>query len=239
MVKPNGVYTSKNFRETITLLKANASPSAVKGMARFGIRTTSALGLSIPFLRGVAKKMGKKHELALELWGSGIHEARILAAMVDDPKLVTERQMENWVGDLDSWDVCDGCCSVLFDKTPFSYRKALEWSRRKEEFVRRAGFALMAALAVHDKRARDEEFLRFLPAIRAGSSDDRNFVKKAVSWALRQIGKRNLRLNGEAIRVATQIQRTNSTRSGRWIASDALRELTSGGVKKRLATRSS
>ncbi len=227
-----------NYEETLALLKAGASPSAVEGMAKFGIDTRRALGLSVPFLRGVAHKIGRNHELALRLWSSGIHEARILAAMVDEPKLVTLRQMEDWARAFNSWDVCDECCSILFDKTPFAYGKALEWSRRKPEFEKRAGFALMAALAVHDKKAADKEFLSFLPAIKAGSTDERNFVKKAVNWALRQIGKRNRRLNREAMKVATEIQRMDS-RGARWIASDALRELTSAAVKKRLAKRSS
>ncbi len=207
-------------------------------MKKFGIETRSALGLSVSFLRGVARKIGRNHELALRLWSSGIREARILAAMVDDPKLVTPRQMEDWAGGFDSWDVCDECCSILFDKTPIAYEKALEWSRRKPEFEKRAGFVLMASLAVHDKKAADEKFLSFLPAIRAGSTDERNFVKKAVNWALRQIGKRNRRLNREAMKVATEIQGTDS-KSARWIASDALRELTSAAIKKRLAKRSS
>ena len=227
-----------SYEEIIALLKANASPTAVKGMARFGIDTTNALGLSVPFLRGVARKIGKKHELALRLWSSGIHEARILAAMVDEPKVVSEGQMEEWASDFDSWDVCDGCCWVLFDKTPFAFRKALEWSRREEEFVKRGGFALIAALAVHDKRAEDEKFLRLFPAIKTASTDERNFVRKAVNWALRAIGKRNRRLNREAIRLAKEIQKGGS-KSARWIASDALRELTSEPVKRRLAKPSS
>ena len=246
LTRTNGLFVRQragseldlNYEETIALLKAEASSSVAKGMKRFGIETRNALGLSVPFLRGVARRTGKDHELALKLWGSGIHEARILAAMVDDPKLVTERQMEDWVQDFDSWDVCDGCCSSLFDKTPFAYAKALEWSQRGKEFVRRAGFAMMASLAVHDKKARDEEFLHFLPAIREGSTDERNFVKKAVNWALRQIGKRNQRLNREAITAARQIQHAGS-RSAKWIASDALRELTSESVSRRLAKPSS
>jgi 3-methyladenine DNA glycosylase AlkD len=167
------------------------------------------------------------------LWESGIHEARILASFVDDPRLVSERQMELWVRDFDSWDVCDQCCSALFDKTPFAYSKAAEWGRREEEFVKRAGFALMAALSVHDKKAADAAFLAFLPIIKKGAADERNFVKKAVNWALRQIGKRNLSLNKAAIRAADEISKMGP-KSARWIASDALRELMSAPVKKRL-----
>ena len=173
------------------------------------------------------------HNLAQELWASGIHEARILACMIDDPEMVNEEQIERWVKDFDSWDVCDQCCSNLFDKTEFAYQKAVEWSKRNEEFVKRAGFVLMACLAVHDKKAKDKEFLRFLPIIKRESADNRNFVKKAVNWALRQIGKRNLNLNREAIEAAAEIQKMDS-RSAKWIASDAIRELTSEAVQERL-----
>jgi 3-methyladenine DNA glycosylase AlkD len=202
-------------------------------MARFGISSTNTLGISIPTLRKMAREIGTNHDLAQQLWDSGIHEARILGAMVDDPQEVTVRQMENWVKDFDSWDVCDQCCSNLFDKTSFAHRKAAEWASRKEEFVKRAGFALMAALAVHDKKASDRQFERYLPLIKRESEDERNFVKKAVNWALRQIGKRNRQLNRMAIETAKQIQKRDSRTAG-WIATDAIRELTSGSIKKKL-----
>lgn len=214
-------------------LKAHSNPVAVQGMARFGISSTNTLGISIPTLRNMAREIGTNHDLAQQLWDSGIHEARILGAIVDDPQEVTVRQMENWVKDFDSWDVCDQCCSNLFDKTSFAHRKAAEWASRKEEFVKRAGFALMAALAVHDKKASDRQFERYLPLIKRESEDERNFVKKAVNWALRQIGKRNRQLNRMAIETAKQIQKRDS-RTARWIATDAIRELTSGSVKKKL-----
>jgi 3-methyladenine DNA glycosylase AlkD len=153
--------------------------------------------------------------------------------MIDDARMVTEGQMEGWAKGFDSWDVCDQCCGNLFDKTKFAYQKAREWSSRKEEFVKRAGFVLMAELAVHDKKTADEEFLNFLPIIKRESVDDRNFVKKAVNWALRQIGKRNKNLNAKAIETANEILKMDS-RSSKWIASDAVRELTNGAVKKRL-----
>jgi 3-methyladenine DNA glycosylase AlkD len=204
-----------------------------EGMGRFGINVAKAYGVSIPKLRKMAKEFGRDHELAASLWDSGVHEARILACLIDDPKLVTEKQMESWVLGFDSWDVCDQCCMNLFDKTPYAYKKALEWSRRKEEFVRRAGFALMATLAVHDKKTNDEIFLGFLPAIAAAASDDRNFVKKSVNWALRQVGKRDISLNMAAIKVAEAIAKIDSN-AARWIASDALRELKSDSVRKRL-----
>jgi 3-methyladenine DNA glycosylase AlkD len=202
-------------------------------MARFGINPKNTLGVPIPMLRSMAKEIGKNHALAEELWSSGIHEARILACMIDEPKTVTEEQMDRWVEDFDSWDVCDQCCSNLFDKTGFAYRKAVEWSGRKEEFVKRAGFVLMATLSVHDKKADDTKFADFLPLIEACAVDDRNFVKKAVNWALRQIGKRNLNLNKMAAATARKMRDMDSA-SARWIASDALRELASDPVQRKL-----
>lgn len=204
-------------------------------MGRFGINVSHAFGVSVSQLREFAKReIGRKdHDLAEGLWASGVHEAQILATLIDDPRQVTEAQMDRWVQDFDSWDVCDGACSNLFDKTPFAYDKAREWSSREEEFVRRAAFALMAALAVHDKKADDEAFLRFLPIIKNASVDERNLVKKAANWALRQVGKRNSRLNAAAIATAQEIGGLDS-KSARWIASDALRELQGEKVQARL-----
>jgi 3-methyladenine DNA glycosylase AlkD len=221
------------YDEIIEQLKSLSNPEAVAGMARFGIKSDKTLGVSIPNLRKIARKTGKNHTLALQLWDSDIHEARILAGMVDDPEMVTEEQMENWVKDFDSWDVCDQCCLNLFDKTEFAYQKAIEWSERSEEFVKRTGFVLMAQFAVHDKKASDEDFMQFFPIIKREATDKRNFVKKAVNWALRQIGKRNLNLNDKAIEIAKEIQQLDS-KSAKWIATDALRELTSEAVQKRL-----
>lgn len=203
-------------------------------MARFGINTKNSYGVSVYDLQKLAREITKDHALAQQLWASGIHEARILASMVDKPEMVADTQMEQWVKDFDSWDVCDLSCSNLFDKTQFAYQKAEAWSKREEEFVKRAGFVLMAVLAVHDKTAADEELLKFMPIIKRESTDDRNFVKKAVNWALRQIGKRNLNLNKMAIKTAREIQQIDS-KSARWIASDAIRELTGEAVQKRLA----
>ena len=219
-------------------LRRRASPKAVAGMARFGIQTGKALGVSIPQLRDVAKHVGTNHELAQKLWKTGIHEARILASMIDDPEKVSEDQMERWGTDFDSWDVVDGCCANLFDKTEFAVRKAYEWSKRKEEFIKRAGFVLMAEMAVHDKKASNRTFLDFLPVIVREASDQRNFVKKAVNWALRQIGKRNSALNAAAIKTCVDISDSTS-RSAKWIAADALRELTSAPVRKKLASTNS
>jgi 3-methyladenine DNA glycosylase AlkD len=181
----------------------------------------------------MARETGKDHALAQRLWASGVHEARLLASMIDQPEMVTEAQLESWVRDFNSWDVCDQCCSNLFDKTKFAHEKAIDWSKREEEFVKRAGFVLMAALAVHDKKAADEDFLKFLPIVKRESTDERNFVKKAVNWALRQIGKRNLNLNKAAIQTAEEIQQIDSG-SARWIAADAIRELTGEAVQKKL-----
>ena len=202
-------------------------------MERFGIDTTNALGVTVTELRKLARGLGRDHALAAELWASGIHEARILASIVDDPEAVTERQMESWVRDFDSWDLCDQVCMNLFDRTPFAFDKALEWSARGPEFEKRAGFALMASAAVHRKDRPDHDFHAFLPRIRAEATDERNFVRKAVSWALRQIGKRSAGLHARAIATAHRIE-TIDSRSARWVARDVLRELESPAVRERL-----
>ncbi len=226
---------SQNLQYTDILqqLKSLSNPEAAAGMKRFGINPDNTCGVPIPVIRKMAKEIGKDHALARQLWSSKFHEAKILACMIDVPQMVSEEQMESWVVDFDSWDVCDQVCSNLFDRTEFAYQKAIEWSERKEEFVKRAGFVLMAVLAVHDKKANDEAFLKFLPVIKREATDDRNFVRKAVNWALRQIGKRNLKLNANAIEIAKEIQIIDS-KSARWIASDALRELTDEKIQKRL-----
>lgn len=220
--------------EVIATLKAHGSRKNVEGMGRFGITSRKALGVSAPDLRTIALGIGKSHTLAAALWRTGILEARILAAFIEEPEKVTATQMDRWAKDFDSWAVCDGVCLHLFVKTPFAREKALRWCNDKREFVRRAGFAMMACLAVHDKKATDRQFQKFLPAIRRAATDERNFVRKAVNWALRQIGKRNSFLNRKAIRLAKEIQKTNS-KSARWIAADALRELTGNAVQRKLA----
>jgi len=214
-------------------LNALSNPKAIEGMAKYGITPENTYGVSIPNLRKIVKEIGASHELAQQLWASGIRETRILASMMDDPKIVTEEQMESWVKDLDYWEICDQCCQNLFEKTKFAYQKAIEWSSNDKEFIKRAGFVLIARLAVKDTRADDGQFERFLPIIKREASDSRSFVKKAVNWALRQIGKRNLNLNKKAIETAREIQKTDS-KSARWIASDAIRELTSKAVQGRL-----
>lgn len=219
--------------DLIKKLKSQANPKNVEGMARFGISSKNTLGISIYVLRPLAKEIGKNHQLALELWDSGIHEGRILAAYIDEPEKVTEKQMEKWIKDFDSWDVCDQVCSNLFDQTIFAWQKAVELTERKEEFVKRTGFTLMACLAVHDKKAQDKDFIKLLPIIKREATDERNFVRKAVNWALRQIGKRNKILNKEAIKTAKEILKIEN-KTAKWIASDAIRELESEQVQKRL-----
>ncbi len=222
--------------EILARLKSLADPKAVEGMARFGITPEHAYGVSLPQLRKIAAEAGRSHHLARRLWAANIRETRILATMIDDPAMVTEEQMKAWVTDFDYWEICDQCCMNLFKKTRYAYQKCLEWSSREEEYVKRAGFVLMACLAVSDKKAGDAEFERFFPIIRGEAHDDRNSVRKAVSWALRQIGKRNLSLNQKAIEVAKELQGMGS-RSARWIASDAIRELSGAKVQNRLQNR--
>lgn len=214
-------------------LKALSDPGRAAGMARFGVAAARAWGISIPDLRAIAKRAGRDHSLAIELWASGVHEARILASMIDDPRQVTAGQMEEWVRGIDSWDLCDQCCNNLFNRTAFASDKAVEWSGRGEEFVKRAGFVLMATLAVHDKEAVDARFEKFFPLVEREATDGRRYVRKAVSWALRQIGKRNRSLNARAIETAERIRQIDSP-SARLIASDALRELRGERTQKRL-----
>ncbi|RJQ31797.1 MAG: DNA alkylation repair protein [Actinobacteria bacterium] len=222
-----------SFDEVMSKLKSKARPDQLEGMARFGMSTSQRLGISMPELRKLGKEIGRKHQLALQLWDTKIAEAMILAALVDDPSEVTEEQADSWVMDLDSWDVCDQLCMNLLDKVPFALKKIKEWSRRDEEFVKRAAFALIAVLAWHDKDASDDFFVSFFPIIKEGVTDERNFVKKAVNWALRHIGKRNAALNKKAIKFSKVLLQMDS-KSARWIAADAIKELESESIKKRL-----
>ena len=194
------------------------------------------LGVSIPDLRKIAKELRKDHVLAVELWKTGIPEAKILAAMIDEPEKLTETQMEDWVKEINSWDICDQVCMNLFEKIPLAWKKIFDWSNRDEEFIKRTAFALIACLAWHDKDAEDEKFVKLFPVIRHGATDERNFVKKAVNWALRNIGKRNPNLNKAAIKTTKEIQRIDS-KAASWIASDAIRELESKTVQRRLRKR--
>ena len=221
-----------NYNDILNKLKSLSDPEAVKGMARYGINPKNNLGISIYKLRNIAKEIEKDHELALKLWNSGIHDARLLACFVEDPTMVTKDQMDLWAKDFDSWDICDQACTSLFDLTQFAWDKAYEWAESDEEFVKRGAFSLIAGLAVHDKEASNEKFEQFSSLIKKHSVDERNYVKKAVNWALRNIGKRNISLNKKAIETAKDIKKIDS-RSSRWIASDAIRELNSEKVKKR------
>jgi 3-methyladenine DNA glycosylase AlkD len=214
-------------------LKAAADPRVRARMAYFGVDVPKAHGISAPLLHGMAKGIGKDHRLAQELWATGIHEARILATLIGESEKVTAAQMDRWVRDFDSWDVVDAACCYLYAQTKSAWSKAAAWSRRREEFVKRASFSLIAYLSYKDEAAPDARFVRFLRVIEREAHDERNFVKKAVNWALRNIGKRNRRLNREAIRAAERI-RLQGSRAARWIAADALRELKSAAVQKRL-----
>jgi len=222
-----------NYEEILQKLQSLANPENVKGMAHFGISPKNNLGISVPRLRALAKEIGRNHTLALQLWNSGIHDARLLAVFIDNPKEVTTEQMEQWATDFDSWDICDQACTSLFDKTAYAWEKVYEWAQRDEEFVKRGAFSLIAGLAVHDKTAKDAVFIKVLSVIKQHSVDERNYVKKAVNWALRNIGKRNRLLNKKAVIVAQELTQEPS-RSARWIGRDAVRELTNEKIQKRV-----
>lgn len=214
-------------------LQSKAKPDQLEGMARFGIVGEKRLGVSVPDMRKIAKEIGKDHQLALDLWDTRVPEGMIVAGMVAEADKLTEQQMEAWVVDINSWDVCDQVCMNLFEKSPLAEKKIYDWSEREEEFVKRTAYALIACLAWHDKKAGDEDFIKYFPVILAGATDNRNFVKKAVNWALRNIGKRNLVLNKAALELAYRIKEIDA-KSARWIASDAIRELESEKVQERL-----
>jgi 3-methyladenine DNA glycosylase AlkD len=219
-------------------LEALGRPENVAGMARYGIRSAKALGVPGPVLRATAKRIGRDHDLALALWETGVLEARALGCLIDDPAQVSRRQMQRWAGQFDSWAVCDCACGTLFDRTPFAIEKARAWSRARGEYVKRAGFVLMAALAVHDRRAPDELFLEFLSIVEEQAADGRNMVKKGVNWALRQIGKRNLVLHSAALRSCRRLRETGEP-AARWVAADALRELNDERTLERIKRKSS
>ena len=212
------------MQQVVRELRLRARPENLEGMARFGMTPAGRLGVSVPQMRNLARRIGPDHRLALQLWKTGIQEARMLGSMIGVPEDLTAPQMDAWTRDLDSWDVCDQACMNLFERTPLAWGRALVWTHRKAEFVRRAGYVLLARLALSDKRAPDERFLALLPLIREGATDERNYVKKAVSWALRQIGKRNTRLQRAAMKTALDL-RTLDSPSARWIASDVIRDL--------------
>jgi 3-methyladenine DNA glycosylase AlkD len=222
------------LNEILREMHALARPSDLEGMARFGIDTTRAIGVHVPQIRVIARRVGHDQLLAEQLWDTAIHEARILASLIGDPRVITRSTMDRWTGDFNSWDLCDACCCNLFDRTPFAWRKIAKWAPAKREFVRRAAFSTLAGLAVHDKQAADRLFLDALPLIERFAFDDRNFVRKAVNWALRNIGKRNARLLPAAVACAERI-RAQNTRAARWIAADALRELLAREVSRQVS----
>ncbi len=225
-----------NKDQVIELLKSKADPTSLEKLSHFGVNVDQRLGLSVPEIRAIAKKIKPDHQLAKELWESGIKEARLLAGMIEAPSQVTDKQLEDWVKDFDSWDVCDLVCNDLIKRTPFAWDKVYAWSQREEEYVKRAAFALLASLSIHDKQANDQKFMETFPLIRFAATDPRNFVKKAVTWALRNIGKRNLILNQKAIELAKELLDLGDA-TATWNARDTLRELRSDKVQKRLVER--
>ena len=222
-----------SVKDVLDKLQSKAQPEQLKGMAKYGMAVEQRLGVSVPDMRKLAKEIGRDHKLALDLWRTGIAEARIVASMVGDPEKLTEEQLEDWVKGINSWDVCDQVCMNLFEKNQLAWKKIVDWSEREEEFVKRTAFSLIACLAWHDKKASDEKFIELFPVIIREAADERNFVKKAVNWALRNIGKRNLNLNRAAISAAKAIKRLDS-KAARWVASDTLRELESEAIQSRL-----
>lgn len=251
-MRPRKQQTSTGTREEPSARKRALAPASVEGvlawlerrgseknrqgMARYAIPSEKAYGVSVAELRAHAKRLGKSHELAAALWATDRYEARMLAIFVEEPARVTPKQMDSWCRDFDSWAICDTACFHLFDRTPHAWRKLEQWSGRRQEFVRRAAFALLASLSVHDKHAGDEHFLNGLELIERAARDERNFVKKAVNWALRSVGKRNRGLNVAAVGVAQRLANAPEA-APRWVGKAALRELTSDAVTRRLAAR--
>ena len=229
---------TETVREALAWLERRGSKRNREGMARYGIIAPKSFGVSMATMKGLAKKLGRDHDLAAALWATGWYEARILCSFVDEPEKVTPAQMEAWARQFDNWAICDTICFHLFDRTPHAWRKVEQWRTRKDEFVRRAAFALIACLALHDKSAPDAKFLRALPWIEEAATDERNFVKKGVSWALRGIGPRSRAAHAAAMKTAQRLARSESP-SARWIGKDAIRDLTSPAAMRRLARRAS
>jgi 3-methyladenine DNA glycosylase AlkD len=223
-------------QSVLTWLERRGTKANRDGMARYAIEAEKVFGVSVGSLRQHAKRLGRSHELAAALWDTGWYEARMLATFLDEPDRVTPAQMDRWCRAFDNWAICDTACFHLYDRTPYAWSKVEKWAGRREEFVKRAAFALLASLSVHDKRAPDEPFLRGLALVEEAATDERNFVKKAVNWALRSIGKRNQELNAAAVIVSQRLAASPEP-AARWVGKDALRELTSAGVRSRLASR--
>jgi 3-methyladenine DNA glycosylase AlkD len=226
--------TDERVREILRWLERRGTKRNRDGMARYAIRADKVFGVSVADLQRLAKRVGRDHALAGALWDTGWYEARMLTGFVDEPERVSAAQMDRWARDFDNWAICDHLCFHLFDRTPHAWRKIEQWSRRRDEFVKRAGFALLAAVALHDKQAGDERFLRSLDLIVQEADDDRNFVKKGVSWALRAVGRRTPALNRAAVATARRLAATDDA-GARWVGKDALRELTSPAVQRRVA----
>jgi 3-methyladenine DNA glycosylase AlkD len=220
----------------LAALKAKATKHTLEGMARYGIPADHAWGVAVADIRDLGKRLGRDHALAAALWDSGVYEARLLASFVDEPERVTVAQMDRWCRDFDSWAVCDTVCFHLFDRTPHAFARVAEWSDHDGEFVKRAAFALLASLALHDKASGDEAFAACLPLVERAAVDGRNFVKKGVNWALRAVGRRSRALHAAAVAVAQRLS-TSSDAAPRWVGKDALRELTSAAVIGRLARK--
>ena len=228
---------TEQVREALAWLERHGSKRAREEMSsRYGIVTPKAFGVPVGTIQQLAKRLGQDHELAAALWATGWYEARLLTAYIDDPARVTSAQMDRWVRDFDNWGICDTVCFKLFDRAPHAWAKVAPWSRRRDEFVKRAAFALLASLALHDKRAGDAAFLRCLPLIERAASDERNFVKKGVSWALRLVGRRNHALNDASVALARRLLESADP-AARWVGRDGLKELTSPLVRRQLAAR--
>jgi 3-methyladenine DNA glycosylase AlkD len=232
----NALGADARVSEILAWLKRRGTKRNREGMARYGIVAKHVFGVSVADLRTLAKRHRPDHVLAAALWETGWYEARMLAAFVDDPALVTPRQMDRWARDFENWAICDTVCFHLFDKTPHAWRRIDAWAKRRDEFVKRAAFALVASLALHDRRSGDETFARLLPLIERAAADDRNFVRKGVNWALRAVGHRSAALNRSATQLARRLA-ASPLSSARWIGRDALRELTSPAVQQRIARR--
>jgi 3-methyladenine DNA glycosylase AlkD len=221
-------------KETLKWLEKHGTKSAIRELARYGIEAEHAFGVKMATLLSLRKKLGKDQALSLALWESGWYEARLLAALIGDPQLVTKRQMDAWARSFENWGDCDTVCFHLFDRTPLAWERVHKWSASPKLFVKRGAFALAACLALHDKAALDENFLEFLPLIEKGAGDERNFVKKGVSWALRAIGRRNLVLSGAALKLAERLASSDEP-SRKWVGKDALRDLSKPNVRMKLA----
>ncbi len=226
----------EQVQEALSWLEQASTQRDRENLARFGITASKAFGVSMANIQVLAKRLGRNHELAAALWDTGWYEARMLTSFVDEPARVTPAQMDRWCRDFDNWGICDTVCFHLFDRTPHAWAKVAEWSDQRDEFVKRAAFALLASLAGHDKKAADEPFLESLPLIERAATDERNFVKKGVSWALRRIGRRNPALNAAAVALARRLSASPEA-AARWVGKDALKDLTRPVVTRRLAAR--